>query len=106
MMALGSTSALSPRRIGRCVGLQDGGASSMVGGHNYVMEIITEYVSKGLDPETLAFSRTNKSFLFGGTIAPWPTGASTFQCGSVEPRAVSSAFWLTVTCPSSSGGPC
>ncbi|CAE7831349.1 unnamed protein product, partial [Symbiodinium microadriaticum] len=74
MMAMGANSALAPRRFGRCVGLQDGGASSMVGGHDYVMEVITEYVEKGLDPETLAFTQTNKSFLFGGDhrcLADW-----------------------------------
>ena len=74
MMAMGADSQLAPRRFGRCVGLQDGGASSMVGGHDYVMEVITEYVAAGLDPETLAFSQTNKSFLFGGDhrcIADW-----------------------------------
>ena len=74
MMAMGSGSALAPRHIGRCVGLQDGGASSMVGGHDFVMEVITEFVSKGLDPETLAFTQVNKSFLFGGdhrSLADW-----------------------------------
>ncbi|CAE7693968.1 RE1, partial [Symbiodinium necroappetens] len=69
-----SAQSLLRHRLDPCVGLQDGGASSMVGGHDFVMEVITEFVSKGLDPETLAFTQVNKSFLFGGdhrSLADW-----------------------------------
>ena len=99
MMAMGSNSALSPRRLRRCVGLQDGGASSMVGGHNYVMEIISEYVSKGLDPDTLAFSQTHKSFLLGGDHRCPPTGVYTCRCGLEARRVASSASWWKAKCP-------
>ena len=74
MMALLDTCSLSPKQFGICVGMQDGGASSMVGGHDVVMEVISSFAQRGLDPDTLAFTRTNKNFLFGGDhrcLADW-----------------------------------
>ena len=77
MMAMCETCQLSPTKFGMCVGMQDGGASSMVGGHDVVMEVFL-FVQRGLEFDTLAFTQTNKNFLFGGDhrcLADWSTPA-------------------------------
>ncbi|CAE7334635.1 RE2, partial [Symbiodinium microadriaticum] len=68
-MMAGSRSDLRAATIGRIVGLQDGGASSIVGGHGFIMD-----VEKGVHPDSFLFARTNKTFLFGGdnrSVADW-----------------------------------
>ncbi|CAE7901478.1 GIP [Symbiodinium sp. KB8] len=60
--------------MGRVVGLQDGGASSMVGGHDFMMAAIQAFVEKGVHPDAFLFARTHKTFLFGGdnrSLADW-----------------------------------
>ena len=52
--------------FGRCVGIQDGGASSVVTGHGYLMKLLDGFLSQGVSAEEFRFSRTDKTFLFGG----------------------------------------
>ena len=47
-MMAGSRSDLRTATIGRIVGLQDGGASSMVGGHGFMMDMLQAFVEKGV----------------------------------------------------------
>ena len=70
----GSRSDLRAATVGRVVGLQDGGASSMVGGHGFLMDVVQAFVEKGVHPDSFLFARTNKTFLFGGdnrSVADW-----------------------------------
>ncbi|CAE7846298.1 TY5A [Symbiodinium microadriaticum] len=73
-MMAGSRSDLRAATVGRVVGLQDGGASSMVGGHGFLMDVVQAFVEKGVHPDSFLFARTNKTFLFGGdnrSVADW-----------------------------------
>ena len=65
-MMAGSRSDLRPATIGRIVGLQDSGASSMVAGHGFIMDMVQAFVENGVHPDDFRFARTNKTFLFGG----------------------------------------
>ena len=59
---------------GRIVGLQDGGASSVVCGHETLVDILDGFVKKGVNANEFLFSKTHKSFFFGGdhsTVAEW-----------------------------------
>ena len=51
---------------GRVVGLQDGGASSVVCGHEAMMDILDGFVKKGVNANEFLFSKTYKSFLWRG----------------------------------------
>ena len=73
-MMAGGRSDLRAATIGRIVGLQDGGASSMVGGHGFMMDVVQAFVEQGVHPDSFLFARTNKTFLFGGdnrSVADW-----------------------------------
>ena len=47
-------------------GLQDGGASSVVCGHDVLMRIVDYMRGRGLSPDRFLFMPTNKTFGFGG----------------------------------------
>ena len=47
-------------------GIQDGGASSVVCGHETLMKIIDYMRGRGVQPERFLFMPTNKTFGFGG----------------------------------------
>ena len=49
-----------------CYGIQDGGASSVVVGHNVLMQFIDLMYLRGVPPEKFKFLATNKTFGFGG----------------------------------------
>ena len=74
-MVASSEPLVAPQHLGgRVVGVQDGGASSVVSGHDTMMDIILALLEKGLDLLDVRFTRANKSFLFGGdhtSVADW-----------------------------------
>ena len=50
-------------------GIQDGGASSVVCGHDTLMQIVDYLRPRGVHPDRFQFLRTNKLFGFGGDAA-------------------------------------
>ncbi|CAJ1372449.1 unnamed protein product [Effrenium voratum] len=65
-------------------GTQDGGASSVLCGHDVLMQLLTKLYHKGLPLEEIQFSRTNKSFRFGGdnsSISTWSVHLPVFMAG-------------------------
>ena len=73
-VASGSNSLGPAAFNGQVVGIQDGGASSVVCGHELLMEILSAFLQKDVSPSEFLFSRCNKTFLFGGdttSIADW-----------------------------------
>ena len=82
---------------GRAAGVQDGGASSVVCGHETLMNVLTLLKNKGARQDEFLFSRTQKSFLFGGMPQVSPTGACTSPCGLPVPRGGSSVSSLPAT---------
>ena len=66
---------LSPTAFnGTAIGIQDGGASSVVCGHEFLMDLLAALHQKNVNRAEFLFSRCNKTFLFGGdttSIADW-----------------------------------
>ena len=48
-------------------GIQDGGASSMVIGHNTLMKVIDHMGERGVKTSRFLFHPTDKAFAFGGS---------------------------------------
>ncbi|CAJ1416750.1 unnamed protein product [Effrenium voratum] len=66
-------------------GMQDGGASSVLCGHDVLMNLIAKFHQQGLSPEEFQFSRTNKSFRFGGdnsSISTWSVHLPVFMAAT------------------------
>ncbi|CAJ1454178.1 unnamed protein product, partial [Effrenium voratum] len=69
---------------GMITGLQDGGASSVICGHDTMMNIVTDMVRKNVNPREFKFSRTHKTIRFGGdgnSIASWCIHLPVFMAG-------------------------
>ena len=59
-------------------GLQDGGASSVVCGHDVLMRIVDYMRGRGISPDRFLFMPTNKTFGFGVTPRDKLTGQSAY----------------------------
>ena len=69
---------------GMITGLQDGGASSVICGHDTMMNIVSDMVRKNVNPREFKFSRTHKTIRFGGdgnSIASWCIHLPVFMAG-------------------------
>ena len=65
-------------------GMQDGGASSVVIGHNTLMKVIDYMRGRGVGPDRFKFIATNKTFGFGGDAqrqADWSCRLPVYICG-------------------------
>ncbi len=73
-----------------CYGIQDGGASSAVVGHNVLMGYVDLMFLRGVPTEKFKFLATNKVFGFGGDARR----QSDCQFGLKENTASWNALWL------------